>query len=73
MKRQERLSNSGIVNEGVQLRADLTSLMLASHTLLNRIDNITSHEFSKGGERHERESLRRIIETIRARQFPPIR
>ena len=37
------------------------TLYQAASALLERIDNMTTEEFSKGGERSEREALRRVL------------
>lgn len=45
--------------------AGLPELIEAARALLRRIDNLTSEEFSKGGEREEREALETAAEAVR--------
>ena len=40
---------------------DLDTLRVAAAALLNRIDHITTHDFERGGERKEREALRKVL------------
>lgn len=48
--------------------ADTPSLIEAAKALLERIDNITTDEFSKGGEHDAREALRLAIAAYEAGQ-----
>jgi hypothetical protein len=43
---------------------EMEQLWVAAAALLNRIDHITTEEFSKGGERNEREALRQVLANI---------
>ena len=51
-------------NEQVTYIARLQRIELAARALLARIDDITTDEFQKGGERAERESLRDALAEI---------
>lgn len=44
-----------------ELRQQPRDLLAAAIALLNKIDDITTHEFARGGEREEREALRKAI------------
>lgn len=41
--------------------AEQLQLFAAAKLLLDRLDSITTEEFSKGGEKFEREMLRKVI------------
>lgn len=47
----------------------MPDLLTAAKALLDRIDNITTEEFARGGERAEREAMRQAIEPMASR-FP---
>lgn len=47
--------------DNARLIAAAPELLAAAIALLNKIDDITTEDFSKGGEREERETLREII------------
>ena len=43
-------------------------LLRAAKATLDKLDNITTEEFSRGGEREEREALRAAVERIEREQ-----
>lgn len=47
-----------------RLGARRLDVIAASRALLDRIDNITTEEFSRGGEREQRERLRKALEAL---------
>lgn len=48
---------------------DLWRVAYAARDLINRIDDITTEDFSRGGERDEREALRKALLTVNAAIF----
>lgn len=56
--------NSEEARANAELIALLPELLQSSKALLDRIDNMTTHEFSLGGEKLEREALRSILDKI---------
>ena len=44
----------------------VAAVVLAAQRLLEKIDNLTTDDFSKGGERQEREALRAALKKLTA-------
>lgn len=63
-ERQERLRAALDNLPTKHLFAHSPRLLQASLALLDRIDNITTEDFQRGGEKKEREELRKVIAVI---------
>ena len=55
--------------DDAQAIAALPELLATAEALLHRIDNITSHAFSLGAEREQREALRSAIAKARGQSL----
>lgn len=53
------------------MTADETELRQAARALLARLDDLTTAEFSLGGERAERERLRQALDQVQDVEFAP--
>jgi glycosyltransferase involved in cell wall biosynthesis len=61
-ERSDPAFNTTDIARIIDRETGVKELMEAAQALLKRIDNITTLDFSRGGEKTERENLRAILE-----------